>query len=282
MAEHLYIVGGSKGGVGKSIVSMTLIDHLRKLDKKVVLIESDTSNPDVWKAYNGLVKSELVNLDKKEGWMELVDICDENGDCVVVVNTAARNNEGVAEYAETLTETLRELQRKIATLWVINTQKDSLELLVDYLRAVPDGDRAEQLRTGADRDVVLHRRMALARRKARATERDALVHRHVVADIGRLADHDPRAVIDEEALAYVRPGVDLDSGDRACEHRDRARDDRHPCIIEGVRNPVGEQRVDARPGGEDLNRTDAPRRRVAIAGGEHISTQLPRNPGEGT
>ena len=139
MAEHLYIVGGSKGGVGKSIVSMTLIDHLRKLDKKVVLIESDTSNPDVWKAYNGLVKSELVNLDKKEGWMELVDICDENGDCVVVVNTAARNNEGVAEYAETLTETLRELQRKIATLWVINTQKDSLELLVDYLRAVPDG-----------------------------------------------------------------------------------------------------------------------------------------------
>ena len=39
MAEHLYIVGGSKGGVGKSIVSMTLIDHLRKLDKKVVLIE---------------------------------------------------------------------------------------------------------------------------------------------------------------------------------------------------------------------------------------------------
>ena len=66
--EKRPIVGGSKGGVGKSIVSMTLIDHLRKLDKKVVLIESDTSNPDVWKAYNGLVKykSEISTRRKDE------------------------------------------------------------------------------------------------------------------------------------------------------------------------------------------------------------------------
>ena len=50
------------------------------------------------------------------------------------------------------------------------------------LGAVADRDRAEQLRAGADRDVVLHRRVALAGREAGAAERDALVERDVVAD----------------------------------------------------------------------------------------------------
>ena len=50
----------------------------------------------------------------------------------------------------------------------------------------------EQLRARADRDVVLHRRMALARGEARAAERHALIQRHVVADVGGLADHDAR------------------------------------------------------------------------------------------
>ena len=46
------------------------------------------------------------------------------------------------------------------------------------LRAVADRDRAEQLRAGADRDVVLDGRVALAGGEARAAERDALVERH--------------------------------------------------------------------------------------------------------
>ena len=50
------------------------------------------------------------------------------------------------------------------------------------LRAMADRDRPEQLGAGADRDVVLHGRMALAGRKAGAAERHALIERHVVAD----------------------------------------------------------------------------------------------------
>ena len=73
------------------------------------------------------------------------------------------------------------------------------------LRAVADADRAEQLGAAADRHVVLDRRVALAGREAGAAERDALVERHVVADLGRLADHDAGAVVDEEALADAAP-----------------------------------------------------------------------------
>ena len=89
------------------------------------------------------------------------------------------------------------------------------------LRAVADRDRAEQLRARADRDVVLHGRVALAGGEAGAAERDALVERHVVADLGRLADHHAGAVVDEQPLADSRGGVDLDAGERAREHRDQ-------------------------------------------------------------
>ena len=51
MGKPVYMVSGSKGGVGKSIVSMSLIHYLSKRDEKLLLIDADTANPDVGKAY---------------------------------------------------------------------------------------------------------------------------------------------------------------------------------------------------------------------------------------
>ena len=126
------------------------------------------------------------------------------------------------------------------------------------LRAVADLDRAEQLRARADRDVVLHRRMALAGLEAGAAERHALVERHVVADRRGLADHDARAVVDEEALADLRGVVDLDPGQRPRGVGDRARQQRHAGLVQRVRDAVREQRLDARPGREHLRRSPTP------------------------
>lgn len=136
MAKNIYLVGGSKGGVGKSLVTMATVDYLQEHDESVLLIESDTSNPDVWKAYNESTTTELVNLDEANGWIQLVNICDSNQDSIVVINTAARNNNGVNTYGETLNSTLAELKRKLVTLWVINRQRDSLELLKEYMDAI--------------------------------------------------------------------------------------------------------------------------------------------------
>ncbi len=137
MAKEMYVVGGSKGGVGKSFVSTGLIDSLLYRDEKVLLIESDTSNPDVWKMYKDSIRSELIDLDTADGWIDLVNVCDSEPESVVVVNTAARNNRGVVTYGTTLSSTLEEMQRTLRTLWVINRQRDSLELLKEYLDALP-------------------------------------------------------------------------------------------------------------------------------------------------
>ena len=64
----------------------------------------------------------------------------------------------------------------------------------------------------------------------RAAERDALVDRAVVADLGRLADHDAHAVVDEDAPADLRARMDLDAGEEARQVRDEA-----PHPVQAVR-----------------------------------------------
>ena len=138
MTKSIYLIGGSKGGVGKSLVAMATVDYLKNSGKDVVLIESDTSNPDVWKAYNESTTTELLNLDEADGWMQLVNLCSKT-DSVVVINTAARSNKSVTAYGEILSSTLLELKRNLVTMWVINRQRDSLELLKEYMDAMPEG-----------------------------------------------------------------------------------------------------------------------------------------------
>ena len=72
----LYFIGGSKGGVGKSILSMLLADFLTQCRKrKIILIESDTSNPDVGKTFTHSDDVEVLSLslDEADGWIELVN-----------------------------------------------------------------------------------------------------------------------------------------------------------------------------------------------------------------
>jgi hypothetical protein len=120
MSSQIYWVGGDKGGVGKSMVSMALLDYLLARGASTMLIGSDTRNPDVCKAYRDTLPCELLDLDKVDGWLQLVNACDAHRDRVVVVNTAARNNTGVATFGGTLITSLGDLDRSLTALWAIN------------------------------------------------------------------------------------------------------------------------------------------------------------------
>lgn len=147
MAKAIWIVGGGKGGVGKSVATVGVLDTLMAYGEVPLLLESDTSNPDVWKMYGKELPAELVDLDQADGWIDFINICDKHPEAVVVVNTAARNNRGVAAYGTTLNSVLAELDRKLITLWVINRQRDSLELLNEYMCALA-GSRTHVVRNG--------------------------------------------------------------------------------------------------------------------------------------
>ncbi|MBA5687223.1 protein mobD [Rugamonas apoptosis] len=135
--NDIIIIGGGKGGVGKSMVSIGVIDMVRARGEAPLLIESDTSNPDVWKMYEKEMRAEPIDLDDANGWIDFINACDGYRDGPVIVNTAARNNRGVTDHAATLQAALDELARRVVTLWVINRQRDSLELLGEYMRDMP-------------------------------------------------------------------------------------------------------------------------------------------------
>ncbi len=137
-AKPIYFIGGNKGGVGKSLVTIATLDYLQQQNKKVFLIESDTTNPDVWKAYKDITQNSCISLDDADGWITLVNLCDANKDSIIVVNSAARNNMGVSAYGQILNNTLAELNRTLVTCWVINRQMDSIQLLKEYIDSVQD------------------------------------------------------------------------------------------------------------------------------------------------
>jgi hypothetical protein len=139
-ARRIWWIGGSKGGVGKSMMTLAALDYFLEDGRGVTLVECDTSNPDVGKAYHGVVRAmHAIDLDTKDGWLRLVNVCGENTQDLVVINTAARSNGAVREYGELLGEAAPELGGMVA-LWVINRQRDSLELLKEFLELVPHAE----------------------------------------------------------------------------------------------------------------------------------------------
>jgi MinD-like ATPase involved in chromosome partitioning or flagellar assembly len=140
MSKAIFLVGGGKGGVGKSLMSMALLDYLQAAGHQPFLVETDTSVPDVFKTYQEQIRGELVNLDEREGWIELVNLVASKAESPVVINTGARNQTGVSNFGRTLSKALEELERKLVVLWMIDRKRESLELLWDFMAAIPDAE----------------------------------------------------------------------------------------------------------------------------------------------
>jgi hypothetical protein len=147
--EPIYMVVGSKGGIGKSMLTIVTIDQLRLMGKLVLYFESDTSNPDVWmcmqvdpenepgKTIDG-VTTYTVRLDEEQSWVDIVTAIDEHPDHAVVIGTAAGSIEVIQKHGHILRELLPELQRSLVSLWVIDEQRDSINLLKEHLAIFPN------------------------------------------------------------------------------------------------------------------------------------------------
>jgi hypothetical protein len=124
------------------MMTVATLDCLVSAAHRVVVVECDTSNPDVYKAYGNHegVQTELIDLDEADGWIRLVNLCEEHRGTPVVINTAARNNLAVRRYGGTLESSLEELRRRLVAFWVINRQRDGLELLKEFMSALPSAE----------------------------------------------------------------------------------------------------------------------------------------------
>ena len=74
----------------------------------------------------------------------------------------------------------------------------------------------------------------------------------VIADLGRLADDDAHAVVDEQPLADPGARVDLDPREEPSDVRHEPRHDGHTPLVQGVRQAVELSRVEAGIGEDDF------------------------------
>src|SRR3989338_1499065 len=120
-------------------------------------------------------------------------------------------------------------------------------------RVAADGDVPQHFGAGADDDVVADRRVALAALLAGAAQRHPLEEGDVVADDGGLADHDPHPVVDEEAPADHRRGVDLYTGEPPRRRHEEPRQDGYAQPVEPMREAVDDERVEPGIGQQDFD-----------------------------
>ncbi len=145
MKDTIFYIGGSKGGVGKSMVAITLVQFL--IDKygetkKVHLIETDESNPDVGRVYREKIPVSSAILDEKEeGWIHMAGIVEQNTNTLFVINSAARSNLGIKKNGRDFVAVLENgrIPFDLVTFWPMNRQKDSVTLLEDYLQDISFG-----------------------------------------------------------------------------------------------------------------------------------------------
>lgn len=129
-------VDGGKGGTGKSVVSSAFIDTALAAGKKVLVIESDTSNPDVAKTYAKTCDVVPICLDTKEGFLELASAVHKSEAEVVIINNPARSEKWL-EFGDVFINNLSRLDAKMSVFWVANRQQDSIELCANFFGKYP-------------------------------------------------------------------------------------------------------------------------------------------------
>jgi hypothetical protein len=143
MGKILTYVGGSKGGTGKSLVSMGLIDYLRRTAPKdeILLFETDSTNPDVGRLYKktkGVVVENLALNENEDNWTDLIDMVDQSKAPHIIINSMAGANLGIEAQGEFLNEAIEQdiLDIDLKCLWVMNKDKDSVDLLRQYMERI--------------------------------------------------------------------------------------------------------------------------------------------------
>lgn len=140
--SNVFYIGGSKGGVGKSLFSFAIIDYLLEKDRKLLVVDTDTDNPDVFKAHKELQLDNLHcilnSLDDADGWADLLNTIQKYPEHAIVINAAARTKTSTASYGDIMNDALQDMERELTVFWIINRHRDSIELLYSFLEAFPD------------------------------------------------------------------------------------------------------------------------------------------------
>jgi hypothetical protein len=137
----ILIVGGDKGGTGKSFGARTVAGYLRKRGHIVVGFDGDARNGHLSRYYSeGLAVSRVVLRDSM-GWTSLYMAWQQVADDAIIVLDLPGNVGDMMESEAVRLRLLGEkLDREIVNIWVASEEEDSIWLLDSALK-VADASR---------------------------------------------------------------------------------------------------------------------------------------------
>ncbi len=147
----LVFIGNGKGGVGKSVIALGLIDALgrRWPAAGIGVVESDTNNPDVMKSIpNGgrEIYAAAFDLADEGGWIGAANWVEMGGYDIIVVSGAAKLSAAICRHAGIIDDVATALGMRQVMLWPIDRMKDSLIGLLDWQQARGTGWRTVVVR----------------------------------------------------------------------------------------------------------------------------------------
>lgn len=129
------LIHGDKGGVGKTMLATALIDYLIGTGKPLSLVDADTRNADVVRMFDGAIPTVALDLQRDEGWMDLIDFVMAQAGRHVVVSLPGGIGERVTSELPRLWDQLG-TDRRLGLAWVLNRGPDSVNLLGHALAAL--------------------------------------------------------------------------------------------------------------------------------------------------
>ncbi len=142
--NNISMLIGEKGGVGKSFGAALLIDKLLNEDKRVVVIDADQSNADIYRDFSGVMTNSSLkkevpeeidvysfNLDIDDGWLNLYDLMNmhKDQDVHIVISMPARIDAMMKDQRREFKRSLELLGYNLNLIWMLSEKLDSIQLL---------------------------------------------------------------------------------------------------------------------------------------------------------
>jgi hypothetical protein len=129
---------GKVGGIGKSMLAAAYGEALVAKSLPFAVVEADVNNNVAGYFHDVATKVWQVNLMRSEGWIELLNILDEEKIPDVILSLPAGANTSSSDNARMLIGAVKDLNRSMSFIWSMNRSPESVSLLKKTL--VPFAD----------------------------------------------------------------------------------------------------------------------------------------------
>lgn len=130
-----------KGGCNKSVTTATAALLLTESGFSIVGIDTDPTNPDVYRAHHGEMRCECIALDDENGFTSIARlISDARITGPILISGAAGNVEAFKDNAATLGLSASRVGRRFKMIVPIDLDTDSLIHIEDMAEALPEAE----------------------------------------------------------------------------------------------------------------------------------------------